>query len=405
MRLALALFTISAAAQPLTTRGFIENQTTIYPQTAPNDSAHFVNETLLRFETSWQARPWLKFSGAFDARTDSHRQVEREWRLDWDDRGLPRPALSLRRFSAILNKGSWTFEAGRQFIRWGKADILNPTDRFAPKDFLNVVSTGFLGVLATRATYESGSNTVDLIWQPHFTPSRTPLLNQRWTVLPEALSAVPIRELDPRYPGRSQFGARWNHIGAGYEYSVSYFDGFTYLPLFNPTPTAPPLSAVVQRFYPNLRLYGADAAIPTRYVTIKAEAAYFTSPKKQTDEYLLYVLQMERTAGEWIFVAGYAGEVVTTATNNPFQFSPERGFARAILGRAGYTISPTRSFAATGTVRQNGQGALLRFEYSQTYGRHWRATGGFTLIRGDATDFLGQYNRNSYASLAIRYSF
>lgn len=405
MRLALALLAVSAGAQTFTTRGFLENQTTLYPQTAPNDSAHFVNETLLRLESSWQATPWLKFSGSFDARTDTHRQVEREWRLDWDDRGLRRPDLSARRFSAIANKGNWTFEAGRQFIRWGKADILNPTDRFAPKDFLNVVSTGFLGVLAARATYESGSNTVDLIWQPRFTPSRTPLLNQRWTVLPEALAAIPIHEVDARYPGRSQFGARWNHVGKGYEYSVSYFDGFNYLPLFNPTVAPAPLSVGVERFYPNLRLYGADAAIPTRYVTIKTEAAYFTSPKKQTDEYLLYVLQLERTAGEWVFVGGYAGEVVTSAASNPFQFSPERGFARSILGRAGYTISPTRSLAITGTVRQNGKGAWLRFEYSQSYGQHWRATAGFTLIRGDAADFLGQYHRNSYGSLAIRYSF
>ena len=25
----------------------------------------------------------VKFSGAFDARTDTHRQFERAWRLDW----------------------------------------------------------------------------------------------------------------------------------------------------------------------------------------------------------------------------------------------------------------------------------------------------------------------------------
>jgi len=34
-----------------------------------------------------------------------------------------------------------------------------------------------------------------------------------------------------------------------------------------------------------------------------------------------------------------------------------------------------------------------------------RATAGLTWIRGAETDFLGQYHRNSYGSLAIRYSF
>ncbi len=72
------------------------------------------------------------------------------------------------------------FEIGRQFIRWGKTDLLNPTDRFAPKDFLNVVNTEFLGVLAARLTYEKGRNTWDAVYVPYFTPSRGPLLNQRW---------------------------------------------------------------------------------------------------------------------------------------------------------------------------------------------------------------------------------
>ena len=37
-----------------------------------------------------------------------------------------------------------TIEVGRQLVRWGKADILNPTDRFAPRDFLNVVHNEYL---------------------------------------------------------------------------------------------------------------------------------------------------------------------------------------------------------------------------------------------------------------------
>ncbi len=398
MRLALILISITAAAQTFTQRGFFESYTTAFPQEAQGDSAHIVSEALFRYEASWQPRPWLKLSGAFDARTDTHRQFERESRLDWDDRSIRRPDLSLRRYSLLLNKGNWTFEAGRQFIRWGKADILNPTDRFAPKDYLNVVNTDFLGVVAARATYESGNNTIDLVWQPRFTPSRTPLLYQRWVVLPELPPGVSITDAGARYPGRSQFGARWNHLGSGYEMSLSYFDGFNYLPQFEP-------SLALRRYYPSLRLYGADAAIPNRFFTLKTEAAYYTSPKNESAEYLLYVLQLERTWREWVFVAGYTGEVVTRPESNPLQFSPERGFARSILGRAGYTISPAQSLAITGTTRQNGRGTWLRFEYSQSAGQHWRTTASLNWIRGEPGDFIGQYHRNSFAGLALRYSF
>jgi hypothetical protein len=268
-----------------------------------------------------------------------------------------------------------------------------------------VVGTDFLGVTAARVTYENGPNSIDLVWQPWFTPSRTPLVNQRWTVLPAAFAGFRLRDLGARYPARSQFGARWNYTGSRYEVSLSCFDGFNHLPLFTPLRGLTAFDAPFERTYPRLRLYGADAALPTRFVTLKAEAAYYTAPKAGTDEYLLYVVQLERNAGEWVLAGGYAGEVVTTAAPNLLQFSPERGFARSFLGRAAYTISPSKSLAFSGAVRHNGEGTWLRLEYSQTYGRHWRATGGITWIHGDPADFLGQYIRNSYASLALRYSF
>ena len=87
-------------------------------------------------------------------------------------------------------------------------------------------------------------------------------------------------------------------------------------------------SIVVSRTYPAIRTYGADAAVPTRWFTIKGEAAYFTSSSPDTDEYVLYVLQIERQTGEWVLVGGYAGEAVTAH--------------RAAL-----------SFAATGSLAKN----------------------------------------------------
>ncbi|HYL75142.1 MAG TPA: hypothetical protein VEU96_13105, partial [Bryobacteraceae bacterium] len=343
-----------------------------------------------------------RFAGGVDARTDTHNQVERDLYVSWFDRGRLRPALDIRRLSATYTRGKLTFEAGKQFIRWGKADILNPTDRFAPKDFLSVTDPGFLPITAARVTYDTGVDSVDLVWQPRFTPSRTPLLNQRWTVLPSNLAGIPLQDLGAEYPGRSSFGARWNHIGSGYELSASLYDGFNYLPLFQGAQN--PNGIDFQRIYPRLRLYGADAAIPLRWFTVKTEAAYYTSPDHREDEYAIYVIQFERQIKELSIVAGYAGDAVTSHRPS-LQFSPELGFARAVLAHAQYTIDPNRSLAMDAAVRQNGQGSWLRTTYSQTFGQHWRATAGFAWIRGDATDFLGQYHRNSYASLALRYSF
>ncbi len=391
----LPVLVVTCFAQDFKQRGFLETGLTLYPETAPNDSGHALGKALLRYEASYKVKPWLRFSAALDAAFDTHQEVERKLRLDWQDRSLRRPALSVRELNATLSKGKVTAEFGKQFIRWGKADILNPIDRFAPKDFLSVTDPGFLAITAARVIYDNGVDSVDLVWQPRFTPSRTPLLNQRWTVLPANLVGIPLPELGAQFPGRSAFGGRWNHIGAGYELSASFYDGFNSLPIFEGAPV---------RLYPALRLYGVDAAVPLRWFTVKTEAAYYTSPDKRQDEYAIYVIQFERQIKELSLVAGYAGDAVTSRTPT-LQFSPERGFARAVLGHAQYTIDSNRSVGLDAVVRQNGRGSLLRAAYSQAFGQHWRATAGITWIRGDADDFLGQYHRNSYANMALRYSF
>jgi hypothetical protein len=382
--------------QTFTQRGFFETRNFAYPEAAPGDGGRLVSEELLRWEGTWKPRSWVQVSAGLDARFDSHRQFERAGRLDWADRGAQRPALSARRLSVLVNRGGWTLEGGRQFIRWGKTDILNPTDRFAPKDFLNVLNSEFLGVTAARATYERGGDTVDAVYQPVFTPSRGPLLNQRWVVLPEEARRFPVVDGGARFPGRGAVGLRWNHVGQGYEFSASFYDGHNHLPLIDPL--------AYQRYYARMRMYGGDAAAPLRWFTVKGEAAYFTSSTQTSDEYALYVIQLERMSGEWTFVGGYAGEAVTKK-RVLLDFAPDRGLAKTFLGRTSYNLDANRSIAFEAAVRQNGAGMYGKLEYTQALGAHVRATAAATVVRGREGDFLGQYRRNSNFQLILRYSF
>jgi hypothetical protein len=398
MRLAalLLLSALGCLAQDFSQRGFFETWFIGYPQAAPPaDSSHAVAEGLFRYEAFYRPNSAWRFSAGIDARTDSHRQDQRALHVCWWDRETRRPAFAVRRLSALYNHGPLTIELGKQFVRWGKADILNPTDRFAPRDFLTAVDYDFLAITAARVTYEHGGDTLDAIWAPRFTPSRIPLLNQRWAAMP---AGVRLIDGGVRYPGGSQAGLRWNHVGTGYEVSLSFYDGFNTLPQFQSTFAPMPAPAVtLSRYYPRLRMYGADAAVPLRVFTLKGEAAYFGG-------YALYVVQAERPVGEWMFVGGYAGQASRTGAALP-QFEPDRGLTRAFLGRATYTIDTGRSLMFEAALRQNGEGVWLKSEYSQTFGPHWRATAGFTLIRGARNDFLGQYRNNSHAVLALRYSF
>lgn len=398
-------FAIPANAQEFTYRGFAQIQSTAYPQTTPQDDARFGVEALVRFEPAYKAADWLTLSGSVDARIDTFGLVERAWGFDVRDRGLQRRPLSLRHAAATLRKGTFAIDLGKQFVRWGKADILNPTDRFAPRDFLEVTEDEFLAVTGVRGRYERGSHSFDLVWVPTFTPSRIPLIGRRWApVQPQTLGTTGFVDLAPVLPERSQYGARWNVLGPGFDLSLSYFDGFNHLPQFTAAPLSGRPLVALQRTYAPLRMGGADVALPLRWLTVKGEIATLVTTSQQADNVVLYVVQLERQSGELSLVAGYAGEIVTERRSS-FDFAPDRGLTRAFLGRAGYTIDATSDVSFEAAVRHDLDGVWIKGQYSEAVGSHWRITLAGAVIGGDERDFIGQYRRNSHLLATLRYSF
>ena len=403
----LLLLSTPAAAQTVEQRGFVELRTELYPQKGQQDDTRAVAEALFRYEPAADLTRWLRVRGSFDARIDTYEQVTRSWDVDVGDRTRQRPALSVRSANATLYRGRFSVDLGKQFIRWGKADIVNPTDRFAPRDFLTVTTSDFLAVTGARVAWGGDADSVEGVWVPWFTPSRIPLYDKRWTVLPEEVSGFDVIDDGATFPGGSQWGARWNHLASGHEFSLSYFDGHNHLPSIDtaayPTFAPPPALALAQRF-PRMRMAGGDLAWPLPWFTVKAEAGYFTSPDRDADEYLQYVIQVERQQGELFLVGGYAGEAVRVRRTLA-DFAPDRGLSKALLGRASYTIDPNRSVAAEAAVRQDFSSVWLEGEYSQAVGGHWRATVTGAFIRGEPDDFIGQYRLNSHIVVALRYSF
>jgi len=390
-------------AQGFAERGFIEGTYTFFPHKTPNDTDQHVGDGLFREEFFIKPSKWLQLAAGFDVRANSHNQVDTTWRLDWDDRTILRPAAAVRRLAATFTARHLAIDIGKQFIRWGNADILNPTDRFAPRDYLNVISTDLLPVIGGRASVQFGAESFEAVWIPHFTPSRLPLFGQRWTVLPPEAAGLTIVDGGSVFPKGSQQGARWRHAGEHFEVSASIFDGFYNLPNFDIQPVDTETVRLV-RVFPVLRAYGGELSIPTSVVTLKAEAEAFTSPGTTNREFILYVVELERQTGEWMLSGGYIGESVTRSGVG-FRFAPDEGLARSFIGRAAYTVDPTKSVTIEGAVRQTGDGAYVRGEFSDAFSSHWRVTFAGVGITGKDTDFIGQYHLNSNVSMTLRVSF
>lgn len=400
----LVAFAATAQTPVFEQRGFLESQNFFFPQTTPNDSARGLDQTLLQWDTSYRPTPWLRFSGSFDARVDAHRQVDRQATPSLDDRRIQRPALDVRLLSAQVHKGFVTLEVGRQTIRWGQTDSVIPTDRFTPRDYVtDVTASDLIAVNAVRATFTRGNDSLDLVWQPWFTPSRTPLLNQRWSPVPAKVDGLQILDAGARYPGGSQEGARWNHVGTQSEYSLSYFQGRSSLPIFDTH--ADPVAATldIQRRYATMRMYGGDVSHQFAWATLKCEAGYFESSTLGAQDYVLYVCQVERHLQDWVLICGYSGSAITAGPANPLQFSPDLGLSRSFVGRASRAIDVNRSVSVEAAVRSGG--SFVRAEYFQAIGSHWRIAPAATWLRGAPSDFIGQYRKNSSLSVNLRYSF
>jgi hypothetical protein len=222
----------------------------------PNDDTQAVADALVREEVFLKPSAWIQFAGGLDLRGNSHDQVTDSWDLDWEDRRILRPRTSLRRLSATIAAGGFTLDVGKQFVRWARADILNPIDRFAPHDFLNVVDTEFLPIVAVRPSMRVGSERFEVVWTPQLTPSRMPLLDQRWTVLPEGADLLPLVDKGSQFPQRSQYGLRWTHTGGRIEGGFAFFDGFNHLPTIEVGLQPAPAALTLTRTFPRLRTYG-----------------------------------------------------------------------------------------------------------------------------------------------------
>jgi hypothetical protein len=246
---------------------------------------------------------------------------------------------------------------------------------------------------------------IEAVWVGRPTPSRLPLVTQRWAALPPEAAGVTIVDAGSALPDRWQAGVRWRHVGDRLELAGSFFDGVNHIPEVFAIPSGPPDPSVwVLRFYPRLQTYGTDFALPTSIVTLKGEAAYFRSTQELTDDYVLYVVELERQAGNWLLAAGYAGESVTEE-RAPSLFNLERGLAKSIVAHAMYTGDPRRTVSVETAVRQNGDGVYVKGEYSYALTGHLRLTAAGVGIAGSDDDFIGQYHRNSSFTLGARFSF
>jgi hypothetical protein len=357
----------------------------------------------------------LSFRGALDFRIDTHRDVSRRDWFELGDRGVRQPAGALSELYADLKLGHLDLRLGKQQIRWGRADGFNPTDNLNPYDYLDTFADRRIAVPAVKADAFFGRAHFEGAWLPFYTPTRLPLIGQRW--FPRLPTGTPVQQIqyhDLGGPvpagtlGNGQWAVRYNQIIPGAEFSVSYFDGFDDLPFFRASGT--PLLAEqairvdLRREYFRVHVVGADFASGIGPVGIRGEAAYFDQTDPLNLDHLLFVIGLDKSWGDWFAIVQYAGQKVSGRVE-PAAVFPDLGLRSTLLYRVERTLGPDRTFEIKGALRLRDGDFLIQPLYSVALSNKWRLKIGTTLFAGASDGYLGQFRYNSHLNLSVTYTF
>ena len=407
-RLAAAVVGLSwagiAQTSPWSYRGFLENRTFYYPRATETDSAHWVNETLLRFEGSVRLRDGFSVAAGVDAQTDSNNQVDRAWHFSWEDRSLRRPPLALRTFQLRYAHGPFRIEAGKQVLHWGVMDFSSPTDKLAPREYLNPSSADFLAAFAVRAVADTGPHSLEVVYLPRFTPSRIPLERRRWLILPDEFASYEYHSTGVSYPGGPQFGARYHRIASPYEYSFCFFEGFKNLPTLLYDKDEVHKQLTYQMLYPKMRMVGADFTWPWRNLLWKTESTYVIAASPYLSSTWTYALQAEKVRDKWQLVLGFSGDLRTTERRFT-TWDLDRAARQSVSGHVAWNPSPKHTLTGEWFLHPNAKAFVTRILYSRNFRAGFRASAGWIWIGGSDSDPLARYRVDSYLTLQFRYSF
>ncbi len=131
--------------------------------------------------------------------------------------------LKLREIYMDIYFESFDIRLGKQQIIWGKSDGVFITDQVSPKDFTNFILRDFdeirIGVNSIKVDYYFGSNTLELVWIPVFTPNIIPPQDSIWNPTGFDFEQVNFEEI-PKSLDNSESFLRFSHLGQNLDYEL-----------------------------------------------------------------------------------------------------------------------------------------------------------------------------------------
>jgi len=317
---------------------------------------------------------------------------------------------------AVQPSDAFELRLGKQYLTWGRADGINPTDLVNGSDFTALVvddSDRKLGAWLLDATAQVRMVSLSALWLLNFVPSVFPL--------PPIDPGTPVSQ---QLPGRGygQGAVKLETTGGYVDASLSYFDGFDH------TPDMTLAGSAVTLFYPRLRTVGGDMARNWGRFGLRGEASYtfqenaVASPFPPRQNVLAVVVGVDRSWLEYLNVnVQYLGRYLARFDD-----------PNAIADPSTRSFAVLRSLLIQQQARvQQGMSARVSYKWfhealeAEVRGVTWFDRGGFLiapratwavtdnvkvslgadLYRGPADSVLGLLKANSLGFAQVRYGF
>ncbi len=397
-------------------------------ETTPNDDHLVINEGILQLEWARRLGAWgaIQLIGEF---RDDDFGYTRGLHFQIPETSQRRSYLSLKEATLRGRQGPLEVTLGKQIYAWGTADAFNPTDNINPYDYLDILDNEKMGVWSASARLTVGPASLVFVVVPYFTPSRVPLPRSRWTPpVPAGFVAVADDPVQPDQDiGATQYAARLRTTVAGWDLSVSYYDGFDHTQSFRQSALQVAPGVFVPRItpvYSRVKVPGLDFSTTVGRFEVHGEGAFRLIESNGRDHRFQGIAGINYThdvgwrwLDQMLFIVEYGRETILRRVRHSGilekDTSPlvggllsDSGFRDAVVGRIQAKLTEDTSLKLSGIADL----AVTPSYYIQFKGNHritdaLHVEAGLDFLTGTPETFWGRWRDNDRFFVVLRYLF
>ncbi|MFC1671402.1 DUF1302 family protein, partial [Spirochaetota bacterium] len=175
-------------------------------------------------------------------------------------------------------------KVGRQFIRWGTTDAVNPVSYFSPQDFSEFLFKDedeiYMGVDAISVKIIIAEYSIELVCVPVPGVTRMPSTGSAWAMKDFTQSTIPVtyQHTAPSFPATGKnvsYGGRVSGSDKGMDFAISGFYGIDPVVLMLPyLQSTVPTTIINTPQYNRVAQFGFDFAMAVDKFTIQVEGIY-----------------------------------------------------------------------------------------------------------------------------------